>query len=185
MNISKRGLIDLANFEGMSLKPYLDSGGVKTVGIGSTVSDIKDLSSWSWDKTLTPEQAVHIYQDHIDVYAEAVEKAIKVEISQNKFDALVSLCYNIGVSGFSKSSAARLVNLKATDDEVCSAMRMWNKDNGKVVKGLINRREKECQLYKTGNYQFTDSVQFIDVSASHKPIYTGKMIKIIDFIQDV
>jgi|SRR4051812_28001742 len=185
-NISKQGLIELANYESMSLKPYLDSGGVKTVGIGSTVSDIKDLPSWPWTKEISPQEAVSIYQDHIDVYVMAVDRKIKREIPQNKFDALVSLCYNIGVGGFSGSTAARLVNEGANDEDVCNAIKRWNRDNGAVVKGLVNRRAKECELYTTGKYNYTDSVQFIDVtSTTHRPIYTGKMIKIVDFIQDV
>lgn len=99
MQISNDGLCELAAREGIVLSPYLDSVGVKTVGLGSTVSDIPDLPSWPWNKTITVKEAVDYYKKGLAKYEAAVNKAVKVPIMQYQYDALVSICYNIGEIG--------------------------------------------------------------------------------------
>lgn len=171
MEISKLGICELASYECLCLKPYLDSGGVKTVGIGSTSSDIKDLALWSWDKELTIEEAVHIYVKGLAKYVSAVNRELtKLDIPQTLFDALVSICYNIGTGGMAKSTFMRRVNADDSLERIVQAMAMWNKDNGVVVKGLINRRAKEAKLILTGEYSSGGFVDLVPV-INKKPAY--------------
>lgn len=68
-----------------------------------------------------------------------------ITLTQNQFDAIVSLIYNIGVGNFRKSNL--LKNLKAGNKVIADNFLSWNKAGGKVIQGLINRRQKEWQLF--------------------------------------
>lgn len=174
MDISNQGLAELASYEALMLFPYLDSGGVKTVGIGSTSSDIFDLANWAWDKQITIKDAVDIYRRSLIKYVAAVNNALKVPVSQHQFDAIVSFTYNVGTTGMSKSTFIKLINKGANNSQIIAALKMWNKDNGKVIKGLINRRQKEADLFTTGKYSANGHCSLIQVNPNtHKPIYSS------------
>lgn len=174
MQISDKGLIELASYEALAHTKYLDSGGVETIGIGMTTSEIKDLHSWPWDKSLSTKECFDQFKIAVKKYAEAVDKFLQVPIEQHKFDALVSITYNIGINGMIKSSFMKRINAKDGDKNVVKAMQMWNKDNGKVVKGLVNRRAAESDLYLNGRYRSGGKVTLIEVSPkTHKPSYKG------------
>ena len=67
-------------------------------------------------------------------------------ITQNMYDAIISLAYNIGVNGFKRSSVLRL--LKQGDKlAAADAFLLWNKAGGKVLKGLVNRQKKELEIF--------------------------------------
>jgi lysozyme len=166
------GICELASYECLCLSKYLDSGGVPTIGIGSTVSDIKDLPLWSYDKEITMEEAVEIYKKGLVKYVAAVNRALtKLSIPQTLFDALVSICYNIGTQGMATSTFMKRVNAGESLDRIVEAMARWNKDNGVVVKGLINRRAKEARLILTDQYSSGGMVGLTPV-VNKKPVYS-------------
>jgi lysozyme len=68
-------------------------------------------------------------------------------LNQNQFDTLVSLAYNIGAGAFASSTAAKLVKQDPNDKGIPDAIKMWNKGGGKVLPGLVTRRESEAQRY--------------------------------------
>jgi lysozyme len=71
---------------------------------------------------------------------------VTVPLSQNQFDALVSLAYNIGTNAFKTSTLVKYLNaldFKAAADEFLK----WNRGGGKVMKGLVRRRETERALF--------------------------------------
>lgn len=177
MKMSKNGLIELANYEALANTKYIDSGGVQTIGIGMTVSEIPDIKQWSWDKRLENDQCVRMYQESLVKYENAVIKAINpgVMLTQAQFDALVSITYNIGTGGMAGSTFMRRLNAGSSDADVVAAMQSWNKDNGKVVKGLVNRRAAEGKVFMTGKYTNDGTVTQIIVNSSHKPIYKGRV----------
>ena len=84
-----------------------------------------------------------------DTFALKVDAVIKKEVTQNQFNALVSLAFNIGIGGFSKSTVLRLVNNNPNDGNIAKAFLMWNKQAGKELKGLTKRRIIESSLYFT------------------------------------
>jgi len=96
--------------EGICLSPYLDSVGVKTIAIGATVSEIPDIANMSWNTKITMEEAYSLLDKGLHKYIDAVNKALTVNIMQHQFDALVSLCYNIGIGGLSKSTVIKRLN---------------------------------------------------------------------------
>jgi lysozyme len=79
-------------------------------------------------------------------YEAAVLRACTIAPSQCQFDALVSLAWNIGIAGMSSSSVVRYHNKKDFVN-AAKSFSMWNKAGGKVVQGLVNRREAEATLY--------------------------------------
>lgn len=176
--LSAQGYEKLCDYEGFSPTPYLDSVGVKTVGFGATASDIPDLDKWPWDKEMSLEEALKMLKKHQKKYADAVNKALKVDVKQHEFDALVTITYNIGTGGMAGSTFMKRVNAKASTQSVADAMMMWNKGtiNGKrvVIKGLTNRRREEGNLYKTGNYNNDRKCTLITPNKkTHKPKYVG------------
>ncbi len=176
MKMSKNGIIELANYEAMSNSVYLDSGGVRTIGIGMTLSEIPDIASWAWDKYLTDVECVGLYIKSLVKYENALNKVLLVEIPQHQYDALVSITYNIGTGGMAGSTFMKRLNKGDSPESVVSAMKAWNKDNGKVIKGLVNRRNAEGVVFLTGEYQNDGTVTHIEVDPrTHKPHYRGRV----------
>ena len=81
-------------------------------------------------------------------FENSIKKLVKVPLTQNQFDALVSLVYNIGSGNFYDSTIRRVINLNIGDiEEYRRAWMMWVKSRGKVLKGLVRRREAEFKLF--------------------------------------
>lgn len=120
---------------------YLDGGGVWTIGYGHTGREVRRGQS------ITEEEAIELFDKDIDWAEDAVNNALLgYELTQNQFDALVSLTYNIGASGFKNSTVVK--RIKSGDYKgAAEAITWWNKDNGKVVKGLVSRRAREKELF--------------------------------------
>ena len=78
----------------------------------------------------------------------AIYKTVQAKLTQNQFDALVSLVYNIGGGAFSKSTVLRLLNLEDYEGAALAFL-MWDKTNGEVNLGLQNRRQAEKLLFLT------------------------------------
>lgn len=179
--ISNKGLAELCSYEAWASKPYLDSGGVKTWLFGATDSDIKKLSSVPWTQEETIEFGIEMLRKHVQKYVDAVNSELDVDITQEQFDALVSITYNIGTGntkndtgGMAGSTFMKRVNAKATASSVVSAMAAWNKDNGRVIQGLVNRRKKEGELYQYGKYTSDwKCARIVANPTSHKPSYSG------------
>lgn len=176
--ISKQGLLELADREGLAQTKYLDSVGVQTIGIGQTKSDIPDLGLWSWAKELSVQEVCSMYKKHVQPYSDAVAKALKVPVKQYQFDALVSITYNIGIFGMRTSTFMKRINAGEQGQAVVDAIMMWKKPPE-----IIGRRKKECDLYRYGKYSNADGcVDHIQVDPkTHKPKYKGR-IKIIDYL---
>lgn len=141
MKMSKVGVEMLKGFEGLSLKAYEDVGGVWTVGYGSTGLHVfpgLEITEKIADKFL--------YGD-LRRFEEGVNEACRgIGLTQNQFDALVSLAFNIGLARFESSTL--LKRLKAGDYAgAADQFLRWNKVNGRVVKGLSERRKKERERF--------------------------------------
>lgn len=97
---------------------------------------------------LSPAQERQLMERTVLPYSNAVREAVTVPLTQNQYDALVSFAYNIGIDGFRESTALRRLNggdlAGATE-----AMAWWNKSDGVVVQGLVNRRADEIRQFHT------------------------------------
>jgi GH24 family phage-related lysozyme (muramidase) len=113
MNISKQGKAELCGHEGLALKLYLDSVNVRTIGLGATVSEIPNIKQLPWTYSITIQEAFDLLDKSLSKYVKAVNDALKVPVTQFQFDALVSICYNIGTSGLKNSTFMRRINAGA------------------------------------------------------------------------
>ena len=80
-------------------------------------------------------------------YCNDVDIAIKVDLKQNEFDALVSWTYNLGPTNLNSSTMLRVLN-EGKHDEVPAQMKRWNKASGQVKQGLVRRREAEALMFE-------------------------------------
>ena len=83
--------------------------------------------------------------------SKTVNRLVKVDLQQHQFDALVSFVFNVGSSNFETSTLLKYLN----DGELHTVphqLARWNKSDGKVVAGLVNRRAYEIALYEEADY---------------------------------
>ena len=151
MKTSENGLKLIQEFESFVNAPYLDSARVWTIGYGSTYyPNGKPVTGR--DKPITREYAETIQRNVISkdfepVINELLEKEIASGfVNQNMYDAIISLAYNIGVNGFKRSSVLRLLK-QGDKHNAGNAFLLWNMAGGKVLRGLVRRREKERKLF--------------------------------------
>lgn len=138
--------------EGFELEAYRDSKEIPTIGIG-TIKYPDGVKVKMGDKC-TEEQAYFYLNDYVKKMVIAINKLIKnIEVNQNQFDAICSLTYNIGTTGFANSTVLKLMKKNTKDPLIKDAWLMWNKEtkNGAKVAsdGLTNRRKREYKLYST------------------------------------
>ena len=152
MQISEKGLALIKKEEKFVARRYLCPAGKPTIGYGHVI-----LASEPHLNTATltePQASALLVQDVARQYGAHVAGRLQRPVTQNQFDAMVSLTYNIGTGGFDKSSVLRLANAGSTSHEaICQAFGLWNKvTNPKTKKlevsnGLTVRRAREAALY--------------------------------------
>jgi len=132
--------------EGVKLAAYRDSVGILTIGVGHT--------SAAGPPTVTPTlkitaaQADEILSRDLAKFEAAVDKAVTVPMADHEFDALVSLAFNIGGGAFSGSTLVRRLN-SGDKAGAAAAFLSWTRAQGKVLQGLVNRRNSERQQFLT------------------------------------
>ena len=97
--------------------------------------------------TCTKEQADAWFLEDIAWVEDCVNRAITSELSQQEFDALCSLCFNIGCRAFRGSTLVKLLNAGDYDGAAAQFLR-WDKQRGQVLAGLTRRREAEAELFE-------------------------------------
>lgn len=145
MQISHNGILFLTEGEGLRLEAYKDTGGVWTIGYGSL-----SMFGRPVEEGMVCTRADAEAQRQVDLaWAQtAVNQRVRVPLTQNQFDALVSFVYNVGESAFGKSTLLRVLNQGAYAEAAKQFLR-WVYDNGKKIDGLHNRRLKEKALFES------------------------------------
>lgn len=138
------GIDFLIKEEGIRLKPYLDSAGIPTIGIGCTYYEDGTRVKMT-DPPISKERAILLFKNILKPFETAVWSVTRDDIKQQQFNALTSLSYNIGVNGFKGSTVLRLVNKNPNDPAIGKAFEMWKSAGGKPV--LLGRRKREVKMY--------------------------------------
>lgn len=124
--------------EGKRNKAYKDTKGLWTIGVGHL---IKPDEQHLIHATLTDAEVKDLLKRDLEWCSEAVESSVRVPLAQAQFDALYSLCFNIGGPAFKKSTVVKRLN--AGDYEgAADAILMWNKPPE-----LMKRRKRERELF--------------------------------------
>lgn len=139
MEISKKGIDLIKEFEGCRLEAYQDAVGVWTIGYGHThavkAGDI-----------ITGEQADSFLREDAQVAEITVDGAVKVPLNQNQFDALVSFTFNLGVKNFVGSTLLEKLN-EGDNQGAADEFLKWHNAGGKMLPGLLRRRAAERELF--------------------------------------
>ena len=144
MKLSQKGVDFIKSHEALRLKAYQDSKGVWTIGWGHT-KGVKP------GDVITREQAEQFIRDDFawverTLNADLVAGRDKPLVTQNEFDALCSLVFNIGSDAYLESTVRR--KIKQGDKMAAArAFKMWVYSNHKFIQGLANRRADEVRLF--------------------------------------
>ena len=112
-----------------------------TIGYGHTGSDVAE------GQEITQECAEQLLKEDLEKFENYVKDMVDPELKQCQFDALVAWTYNLGPTNLSTSTLLKRLNTNEFDD-VPYQMKRWNKAGGKVLDGLVRRREAESLLFK-------------------------------------
>lgn len=130
----------IKKFEGCRLEAYKCQAGVCTIGYGHT-EGVKP------ETKITQEEAEQFLSNDIKKAEKAIEKQVKVELTQNQYDALISFIYNVGAEAFRHSTLLYKLNnneIKAIPKE----LKKWVFIKAVRSKGLMKRRNAEADLFE-------------------------------------
>ena len=139
MNISQEGLSLIKRFEGCELQAYKCAAGVWTIGYGST-KGVKE------GDTISQEEADKLLLHEMEEYEGYINDMVTVDLEQNQFDAMVYWVFILGPANLKVSTLLKVLNAKDYEG-VPAQIKRWNKAGGKVLQGLIRRREAESLLF--------------------------------------
>lgn len=149
MKINNEGLELIKSFEGCRLTAYDDLQPYKTI---TDISQVKGTLTIGYGHTLgvkvgqviTKDQAENMLKSDLKKYEKYVTDTVKLNLTENQFSALVSFCYNCGVGNLRTLVKGRTV------DQIANSILLYNKAGGKVLAGLVRRREAERELFLKG-----------------------------------
>lgn len=136
-----KACVDLVKkFEGRMLKAYKCPAGVYTIGYGQTGADIVEGTQWTiW-------QAEDRLKATLGKFAEAVDRLVTVDLTDNQRGALICFVFNVGEGAFKASTMRSLLN-QGLMEKAADEFLKWNKGGGKVLNGLTARRAAEQALF--------------------------------------
>lgn len=143
MKTSQKGINLILSFEGFSSKPYLDSAGIPTIGYGNTYYPGGKKVTMK-DASISKEKGVELFAAVLPTYEKIVKNKIRVQLTQNQFDALISHTYNTGGSDTLFSLINKKSDPKTIKDWFTSR---YITAGGKILNGLIRRRKAEADLF--------------------------------------
>lgn len=166
MRMSDKARAMLRIHEGVRKKPYLDSVELWTTGIGHLIAPIEHQKMTleqrrqakaegrlncpiEWMRTLTDEEVDQILQADLARFERGVARLCPNNLTQGRFDALVSFAFNAGLGALQKSSM-RMKHNRGDFEGAADAFMLYRFASGKEFKGLVRRREHERATYLGG-----------------------------------
>ena len=132
----------LKEFEGLLLTAYKCAGGKWTIGYGHT-KGVRE------GQRIDERTASRLLEEDVEYFESFLAKEPYAEdITQGQWDALVDFLFNLGVGNFLSSTLRKRIIEDVDHDDIPNQFRRWNKAGGKVLMGLVKRREWEAQMYE-------------------------------------
>lgn len=131
----------IKSFEGLELEAYLCPADIWTIGYGHT-GNVKEGDS------ITKAEAEALLDKDLQTFRNGVKRLVKVPLNENQFGALVSFAYNLGLGSLQNSTLLKMLNAGDYTGAADQFLR-WNKSGGKVLTGLVRRREAERAVFLT------------------------------------
>lgn len=144
--MNNAGISLVKSFEGCKLTAYACPSNVPTIGYGHTGPDV--VRTEIGVRTITQEEADLLLADDLAVFEARVRKLLHREPTSNQLSALVSFAFNVGTHNLRESTLLKLFNA----GDIAGAAEQfprWNKASGRVLPGLIARRDAERRLFLT------------------------------------
>jgi len=170
-NVGMNTIDFIKDKEGVRNKAYKDSGGVLTIGAGST-KDVKE------GQVIDDEEVNARLERDLDIAEKDYNNLVTAELNPNQKTAVTSLIFNIGGPNFAKSEARKKLN--AGDHEgFLAEMKEFRMANGEVIPGLESRRLAEAELFNT---EYEDPI----IKAANKTIiYDDGSNREPDFLEKI
>ena len=169
MKLSKAGADLMHRFEGCRNKPYLCPAHIWTIGYGHVLyqeqirlpmvrADGKDVPMIRKEMPLKPEdnrvwskqEIEELFADDVASFERGVLRLVPTVVGrQGAFDALVSISFNFGLGNLQRSTIRMKAN-RGDWEGAAEAFMVWTKGGGKVLPGLVRRREAEKALFLSG-----------------------------------
>jgi lysozyme len=141
MNISAAGIKLIESFEGVRLTAYQDIKGIWTIGVGHTGTDVRP------GMTITQAQAEQLLLADVAHAVATVNSCVTVTLNQDEFDALVDFAFNAGCGALEGSTLLKDLN-GGNYTAAADQFEDWDHAAGKVVAGLLRRREAEAEMFE-------------------------------------
>lgn len=135
LTVSAGGAAFVSQHEGRKLRAYKDPVGIVTVCDGHT-------STARLGQVKTPAECDALLRGDLRAAEEAVRRLVKVPLSQETFDALVSFVFNVGEGNFAKSTLLKKLN-RGDYVGACNELPKWSYARGVPLPGLVTRRSEE------------------------------------------
>jgi len=166
MQMSPEGMNALLKkFEGCKLTAYRCPAGICTIGYGHTAS--AGAPPPRDGMTITQKQADEILSRDLTQYETAVHNMVQQPLNQHQFDVLVDFAYNAGIGNLKSSTLLKKVNA-AQFDQVPAELLKWTKGGGKVLPGLVRRRQAESAWWASGEAKAASALKEEPTTDEHE-----------------
>lgn len=149
LRISKAGEDIIKEFESLQLESYVDTKdkyGEPIYAIGWGHTGLVDGNKIVKGQKITEQKAEELFLEDMKEFEKKVKHYVQVPLTQNQFDALVSMAYNVATANFVRMIEISELN-KGIYEKVPDAMMHFNVSQGRILKGLTRRRKMEANLF--------------------------------------
>jgi lysozyme len=146
MRISKNGVALIELFEGFSPRMYLDSVGLPTIGYGTLIDTAEE--QYLKEAVISRSEAEELLIREMAGMERTLNLLLtNIPVNQNQYDALCSFVYNLGTGSLRTSTLLKKMKVNPNDPTIRNEFLKWVYAGGKKLKGLIDRRSREADLY--------------------------------------
>ena len=156
MNVSEKAIKMIKHHEGVRQKPYRCPAKLWTIGVGHVLYPrqgalkIDERDAYALEerdnRTFSMEEVDGILRDDLNRFERGVERFCPVKLTQGQFDALVSFSFNVGLGTLQRSTLRQKV-IRGEMEEAAEEFLKYTLAGGKVLKGLVTRRNDERALF--------------------------------------
>jgi lysozyme len=146
--ITKNCIDLIKKYEGFEAKAYPDPGtGAEPITIGYGSTRYANGDKVKLGDVVTLQEAERLLIIDLERRYKAIQAWLPDKINQNQVDAVLSFVYNCGIGAFEKSTMRKKIYRNPFDQTIRNEFMRWVRAGGKVMKGLVNRRKAEADLY--------------------------------------
>ncbi len=156
MNVSDKSIKVIKHHEGVRTTPYQCPALLWTIGVGHVIdptharvplAERKSLPiPDGWNRKISMEEVDDILRKDLATFERGVERFCPVKLTQGQFDALVSFSFNVGLGTLQRSTLRQKV-IRGEMEEAAEEFLKYTLAGGKVLKGLVTRRNDERALF--------------------------------------